>query len=173
MALIDKQRGRTPTFEDFVALPRLLARDVPNEYEDYNGHMNVTGYLRLHDEAAIPFMDLIGMGGAYIASRRLSVFDLQHHIVYLNEVMIGAPIAIHARTFARTNKVIHGQWYLLDLDEGRLANTLEFLTAHVSLETRRTADFPTEVAAGLDAQISLSGGLAWDPLISGALALRI
>jgi len=168
----DKPRSRAPTFDDFVALPRLLARAVPKEYEDFNGHMNVTGFLRLHDEAALPFMRLIEMGDDYITGRRLTIFDLEHHLRYLTEVMIDAPIAIHARTLARSSKVIHGQWYLLDLGQERLANTFEFLSAHVSLVSRRTTEFPDEVAAGLDAQIAQSADLDWDPPISGALTLR-
>ncbi|HDH03605.1 MAG TPA: hypothetical protein ENH15_05110, partial [Actinobacteria bacterium] len=76
MPVTEELSGRAPTFDDLMALPLLLAREVPKEYEDYNGHMNVTGYLCLHDEAALPFMDLIGMGGSYIAERQLSASDL-------------------------------------------------------------------------------------------------
>ena len=67
---------------------------------------------------------------------------------------------------------VTAQWHLLDLDEHRLANTFEFLSAHVSLKTRRTAEFAPEVAAMLDTEIGAADRLAWDAPLSGALRLR-
>lgn len=163
---------REPTFADLRALPLLLERKVPQEYEDFNGHMNISGFMRLHDEASIPFMEKIGMDQGYVAERQLTIFDLEHHLRYYQEVLIGAPIAVHARTFGRTEKLVHGQWYLLDLERGHLSNTFEFVTAHVSLETRRTAPLPAEVAAALDSLIAADARLDWQPPVSGALSLR-
>lgn len=164
--------NRPPEFDDLVALPCYLRRTVPEEYGDANGHMNVTGYLRLHDEAAWPFMADKGMGDDYLRDRRMSIFDLEHHLRYVDEVLVGATVEVRVRTLGRTAKVFHAQWYLLDRDNERLANTFEFLTAHVSLDTRRTTEFSPEVADLLDADIAASDAMDWDAPLSGALRLR-
>jgi len=163
---------RPPTYDDLLDLPLYLKREVPEEYGDFNGHMNITGFLRLHDEAARPFMRAVGMDDVYLEEHRFSIFDLEHHLRYLDEVMVGATVAVRGRTIGRTDKVMHGQWYLLDLHRGRLANTFEFLTAHVSLETRRTTEFAPHVAALLDEEIAASDRLDWAAPLSGALRLR-
>jgi acyl-CoA thioester hydrolase len=68
---------------------------------------------------------------------------------------------------------MHCQWYLLDRDMERVANTFEFLSAHVSLDTRRTVEFPPDVAGAIDSEIEQCAGLDWDPPLSGALRLRL
>lgn len=164
-------RVNLPSFADVSELPSYLETSVPAEYEDANGHMNVTGYLRLHDQAAWPFMAALGMDDAYLADRRSSIFDLEHHLRYVAEMATGDVVRIHGRLIARSAKLLHAQFYLLDRTNEVLSNTLEFVSVHVSLETRRSTPWPDDVAAALDDLIAAHAGLAWDPPVSGALGV--
>ena len=161
-----------PSFEQIRMLPCYLERQVPEEFEDANGHMNVTGYLRLHDEGAWPFMASLGIDSSYIAERKMSLFDLEQHLRYLSEVNVGDRVAVHGRLLDRTEKLMHGLWFLLDLTNNRLSNTFEFVTAHVSLESRRTAPFPPDIAREVTRLMAAHELLAWSPPTSGALGLR-
>ena len=161
-----------PTVEQVTDLPRHLERRVPKEYEDANGHMNISGYLLLHNEASWPFMASLGIDASYLSERRMSLFDVEHHLRYLGEMNPDDRLAVHGRVVDRTDKLLHGMFFLLDLTKHRLANTFEFVSAHVSLDVRRTVPFPAEVAERLDVAIDSQRELAWDAPLSGALGLR-
>ena len=144
---------------------------MPADYEDANGHMNVSGYLLLHDRAAWPFMASLGMDSAYLDEARMSIFDLEHHLRYLSELEVGDRISVHARLIARSDKLLHAQFYLLDRDREVLSNTLEFVSVHVSLATRRSTPWPDTIVANLDAALAEVDSLDWEPPLSGALGI--
>ena len=160
-----------PAIDDMARLPRYLEAPVPAEYEDVNGHLNVTGYLYLHDRAGWEFLSSIGIDEEYRTARGLSFFDLEHHLRYLSEVGTGDHVAIHGRLVARTAKLLHGQFFMLDIGRGVLASTFEFLSIHMSLETRRSIEWPEDVAASLDDLIHGHRALDWQPPLSGAIQL--
>lgn len=165
--------GRTvfPEFTELAALPLYLEAPVPHQFEDANGHLNVTGYLHLHDQAGWEFLRTIGVDADYRTIRKLSFFDLEHHIRYLAEVGRGDHVAVHGRLIGRTAKLLHGQFFMLDTGHRVLSSTFEFLSIHMSLETRRSAPWPDDVAENLDALIGAHTALAWDPPLSGAMGL--
>jgi acyl-CoA thioester hydrolase len=169
--VIDVDRDEYPGVDQLAALPRYLDARVPAEYQDANGHLNVTGYLYLHDQAGWQFLSTVGIDETYRTVRQLSFFDLEHHLRYLSEVGAGDAIAIHGRLVARTAKLLHGQFFMLDLDRGVLASTFEFLSVHMSLETRRSVEWPEDVAGRLDALIRTPAALGWEAPVSGAIRL--
>ena len=161
-----------PTVEQIEALPMFYQSTVPAEYEDANGHLNISGYLVIHNEASWPFMASLGMDRAYVEERRRSIFDLEHHLRYLWEMVTGSPFRVHGSVVARNEKLLHSMFFLVDDATGRLSNTFEFVSAHVSLESRRSEPFPSEVAAAIDRQVALSRSLDWPLPLSGALGLK-
>lgn len=161
-----------PSFADLRALPLLLEREVPESYGDANGHMNVRHYLALNDDAGWGFFARVGIGEDYLTRRQLSFFDSEHHLRYLAELLVGTPVAVHGRLLARSDKALHAQWYVLDLEHDRLANTFEFVTIHVDLTTRRPASIPGDVAGLLDDLLAEHQALPWAAPTSGALGLR-
>ena len=62
--------------------------------------------------------------------------------------------------------------HLLDDSHQRLSFVMEEILLHIDMETRRTAPWPEDVAAGLDRQIAAQADLPWEPDVSGSLQLR-
>ena len=153
-------------------LPLLHQLTVPPEYEDINGHMSVAHHMGIHDQAGLPFFATLGIDERYFSERRLGIMDLEHHLVYLAEVHVGDEVAVHSRVLERSDKVVHGMWFLLNRTRDELANTLEWVSLHVDLEARRATPFSAEVASALDREIEQSRTLDWEPPVCGVMGLR-
>ncbi|KAA1425300.1 thioesterase [Mumia zhuanghuii] len=148
--------------EDMAGIDPILTLTVPPEFEDENGHVNIRHYFDLHARASDPAFEAFGIDDAYREERRLSVFSIEHRIRYLDEVLVGHDVAVYVRMLARSAKIVHGIQLLFDTTTGSLANTLEFVEGHVSLEQRRTVPWADDVAARLDATIA--DGDTWPDL---------
>lgn len=162
-------RPALPTMAQVTALPRLLDTVVTDEHGDANGHLNVTGYLALHDRAAWPWLAGLGLDPSASTDAR-GIMDLEHHLRYLAEVHVGDRVAIHGQLLARARRRVHGIWYLVDLTRDQLANTFEFVSVHVDLDRRRAAAFDADTAELLDAQIAAARS-DWPPPLSGTMGL--
>ncbi len=76
--------------EQITAL-RLMAREtVPADYRDLNNHMNVRYYMAIFDEAGYPLYEMLGLTPDILGPLNGGGFDLEHHLSYLNEVLIAA-----------------------------------------------------------------------------------
>jgi hypothetical protein len=95
-------RPKFPSVEEVRLLPCLLSQEIPAEFEDINGHVNIQHYLGLYDKAGWPFFALLGMDERYFTEGRKGIFDLEHHLFYLAEIHIGDRVSIHGRLLART-----------------------------------------------------------------------
>ncbi|MEM6897880.1 MAG: thioesterase family protein, partial [Pseudomonadota bacterium] len=127
-----------------------VARTVPLDWVDYNGHMNEARYLQAFGDATDRFMEIIGCDAAYIAAG-LSYFTAETHIRHLDEVHAGAEITITTQVLLGAGKKLH-LWH--EMREGaRLLATGEHMLIHVSLETRRGAE-PSAAVAGRLAEIA-------------------
>lgn len=146
-------RRHVPDLELVRSWPLLLDQPAPATHEDANGHVGVVGHMALYDEAAWPWMALLGLdptaGGA-------TLMDLQHHVQYLAEIMVGDDLSVHGSILARDVRRLHGYWAILNRTRDRVAGTLEFLSLHVDLGTRRSADFQPGTGAVIDAQVSVA-----------------
>lgn len=162
-------RFRMPTVSQVLTLPRLLSAKVTDEFEDANGHLNVTGYLALHDQAAWPWLAALDMDPS-TSIRPHGLMDLEHHLRYLAEVHVGDQVAVHGQFLERSERRIHGLWYLVNMTRHQLSNTLEFVSVHVDLDRRSAADFGDETSAALDIQIG-DTIRDWPPPVSGTMGL--
>lgn len=158
-----------PTLAETMGLPLLLEAVVTDEHEDANGHLNVIGYLALHDQAGWPWLRTLGIDPSS-SHRPRGIMDLEHHLRYLNEVHVHDHVAIHGQLLERTQRRVHGIWYLVNRTREQLANTLEFVCVHVDLDQRRAAPFDPDTAAALDSQIA-DAARDWSPPVSGTMGL--
>ena len=123
-----------------------VARAVPLDWTDYNGHMNEARYLQAFGDATDKFMALVGCDADYIASGG-SYFTAETHIRHLDEVHAGARIRVDTHCLLGEGKkmhLFHRMW------EGeRLLATGEHMLIHVSLSTRRASEPDARVAGPL------------------------
>ena len=145
---------------------------IPSHYIDRNGHMNVRHYIGIFDDCGTPTLVRQGLPLEWLTAHHRGVMDVENHIRFLHEVMEGEEVTVHARLIGRTEKALHWMEFLVNNTRANLAATLEMLTVHVDLVTRRATAWRAEAAAALDAQIATDGALPWAAPVSGCIALR-
>jgi acyl-CoA thioester hydrolase len=159
-----------PTFEQVVELPSLMEKIIPPEWQDLNGHVNVRHYLELYDAASWPMLAAIGLDETTFLDRRQGLFDLEHHLWYLDELHVGDTVTVHWRFISRTVKRFHGVMFVVNRTRQRLASTFEYVSSGADLDARRTAPLPAEFAAQLDRLIAEHARLAWPAPVCGVMA---
>ncbi len=156
--------------DDVLALPRAHQLVVPPEYEDENGHMNVRWYMSIFDDAGYTLIQWIGLTMDYHAQHHTGGFDLEHHLHYLNEVRIGDTVAVYGRLIGRSAKRLHYMMFMVNETAGKLAATFECVNAFADLSQRRTAPYPPEVSAKIDALLAEHNALPWSAPTCGVMS---
>ena len=142
------------SLDQLAPLPMVYRAMIPPAYEDRNGHMNVRWYLALYDEAGDAMYPMLGLTADYFAASGMGGFDLEHHLWYAAEVHVGDNVVITARILARNSKLMHYMMFMVNETRGVLSSIFECVHAHADLTARRTAPFPAQVAAKIDAFIA-------------------
>ncbi len=146
-----------------------VARAVPLDWTDYNGHMNEARYLQAFGDATDRFMEIIGCDADYIASGG-SYFTAETHIRHLDEVHAGAKIRIETQVITGEGKKLHLFHQMFESD--RLLATGEHMLIHVSLETRRASEPAPQIAARLAEIATVHAGLPRPDGAGAAIAAR-
>ncbi|NLX08433.1 MAG: thioesterase [Chloroflexi bacterium] len=157
------------SLEKITALPLVYRVTIPPEYEDENGHMNIRWYLAVFDDAGYPFAASLGITPEYHRQHRTGGFDLEHHIHYLREVMIGDTVAVYIRLVGQTPKRIHYLMFMVNETRGTLASIFECINSFADMTVRRTAPYPPEIAARLEALLAQHQALDWEPPVCGVM----
>ena len=160
-----------PTAAEVRQLPILTKQLIPPEWEDQNGHVNVQFYLALYEMSGWPLLESLGIDRSYFEERRLGIFDLEHHIRYLNELHVGDAVTLHGRMLSRNDKRMHGMLFIVNDERHVLAATLEYVASSANLLERRTDAFPGDVAERLDALIEADRQLSWPAPVCGVMSV--
>ena len=158
-----------PTPEQVRQLPELVRVRVPQEWEDLNGHVNVKHHLTMYDLTSDPLLELLGISEEWVRTQRVGLFDLEHHIWFLNEVHVGEEVSLFLSFTARNEKRVQGHVFLLNVTHERLASVVEFVSAAADLDARRTVPLPAVNAT--DAVVS--DGRPSNPLRSTNTSLYV
>jgi acyl-CoA thioester hydrolase len=153
--------------------PVCLRRTIPTEYLDLNHHMNMRWYVALFDDAGDTLHDHLGLTREFRQASGTGTMDLEHHTWFINEVMAGSQIGVYARMVARSAKMIHYLMFMVNESTGKVAAHFECVNALVDLRARKTAPYPAEILARIDAMLAEQSRLAWAPPISGAMRVAI
>jgi acyl-CoA thioesterase FadM len=158
-----------PDIDQVRTLPAYFEMEVPDDYIDPNGHMNITKYFELGAWAPWERLGDFGAGLSYIGERQLSFFTVEHHIRYLGELRLGERFSVRPAFVGRTGKALHAIAFVVDEEHGRVACSMEIMYVHVSMESRRAVTVPDDVAAALDDEIAER---AWAAEVATGLTLR-
>jgi acyl-CoA thioester hydrolase len=118
---------------------------------DYNGHLNMAYYNVLFDRGIDQLWLAFGIGPDYLKTRNGSTFTAECHVRYLREIHLGDPVQVSIHVIAADEKRIHTFEELRHATEGWISATSENMTLHVDMATRKTAPFPPDIAARIDA----------------------
>jgi len=66
-----------------MSWPVFYETRVEREWVDYNGHMNVAYYVLVFDRGTDGLLDRLGLGGAYHAATRRTIYVVEAHVAYL------------------------------------------------------------------------------------------
>lgn len=157
---------------DFAAPFRSGAMSVADDWIDYNGHMNVAYYLVLLDRCVDEAFEELGMGPEYVTRENASFFTVEIHINYLRELPPRAPVIATLQLLAHDEKRIRAWLELHHAEEGYLSASCEQLFLHVDMTTRRTAPFPDQVMAKINAMSSAHAALPWPERAGRAITLK-
>ena len=116
---------------------------VLDEWIDYNGHLSEPYYVLVLGHATDAVMDEVGIDATFRAAEDASLFTVEAHVRYLDQVGPGVELETRSEVVGATGKLLwiwHELWV-----EGRLRATEEVLGVHVV--GGRSAPFPDDVTA--------------------------
>ncbi|MFI6359703.1 thioesterase family protein [Streptomyces sp. NPDC050743] len=145
-----------------MSRPRLplFLETVRPEWVDYNGHMSEAFYVLVFGFATDTLMERTGMDAAYRKDTGCSMYTVESHVCYLQDVPVGAQLAVQTRVLGAVGKKarLTHEMYLVPDDPaaepepgaGPIA-TIELLALHVDQQAGRATPFPDAVLERLTA----------------------
>jgi acyl-CoA thioester hydrolase len=124
---------------------------IEPQWIDYNGHLNMAYYNVMFDRAIDELWLKLGIGPGYMKARHGSTFTAECHVRYLREVHLGDPVQVSILLVAADEKRLHTFEELRHASEGWLSATSENMTIHIDMNARKTAPFPPDIHARIEA----------------------
>ncbi|MEV8314323.1 thioesterase family protein [Streptomyces sp. NPDC059900] len=131
----------------------LFHRTVRPEWIDYNGHMSEAFYVLVFGYATDAMMIETGLHAGYRESTGCSLYTVEAHIRYLDDVAEGAHLAVRTRILgadAKKARFTH-ELYVVEEPDTDIAPdatpvaTTELLAIHVDQNAGRSTPFPDEI----------------------------
>ena len=132
---------------------------VQPEWIDANQHMTALAYPNLFHPQTGALFRAIGIDSTYMADRKLAIFQREFRLGYDRELLLGDPIEIRSYLVAHDAKRVHHFHELWHTGHRYRAAFVEYMSLHIDLATRRTAPFPVDVMARLDALAAAFAGV--------------
>lgn len=118
---------------------------------DYNGHMNVAYYLLIFDHATDALWDKIGLGPKYRDRTECSTFAVECHMNWIAEALEGDRLRCTTQLLGCDEKRMHYFHHMYHGGDGHLVATIELMSLHVDLGTRKVCPLPDPVQSELAA----------------------
>ena len=122
----------------------LKTEKVIKEWTDYNGHMNMSYYILIFDNAAEVMLTKFKMGGDSAQNDKKSTFAVETHTTYDQEVKLGEEVEVHLTYLDHDKKRIHYRVSMFHKEKKYLAATTEVLSLYIDLNRRKVAEFEPE-----------------------------
>jgi acyl-CoA thioester hydrolase len=87
--------------------PPVYRCDIDPQWIDYNGHLRDAYYTLVFSQAIDALMDEAGLDSAYRTATGCTLFTLELHVHYLNEVKANDSISVSARALGVDAKRLH------------------------------------------------------------------
>jgi acyl-CoA thioester hydrolase len=127
---------------------------------DYNGHLNMAYYNVMFDRAIDELWLKLGIGPGYMKKRHGSTFTAECHVRYLREIHLGDPVQVSILLVGADEKRLHTFEELRHATEGWLSATSENMTIHIDMTARKTAPFPPDIRARVQALTNAHSAIA-------------
>ncbi|MEL6584708.1 MAG: thioesterase family protein [Pseudomonadota bacterium] len=149
------------------------SRQVPPEWIDYNGHMNVAYYTMAVDQAIDVFLEAeLGLGESRAARVRQGPYALQSGIRFLDEMLEGEGFFVRIQLIDHDAKRLHIFCELVRERDSVIAATVEQLLMNVDLKERRSALYPAWGQARLAAMLKDHSALGPPDALGAEIGIR-
>ena len=118
---------------------------VRDDWIDYNGHLSEAFYVLVLGHATDEVMSVVGLGPDYRSSAGASLFTVEAHIRYLDQVSAGERLEVRSWVIGASSKLLWIWHELYAADT--LRATEEILGLHVAGDPPAAVPFPDSVAA--------------------------
>lgn len=122
---------------------------VPPEWIDINGHMNVAYYSLAFDQGIDALWIKFGITAEHIRDNQSSTFAVESHMLYQRELKLADPYIVTSQILAFDQKRIHQLQRMYHATAGYLAATAEWMSLHVNMTSRRVAPWPDNILQGI------------------------
>jgi acyl-CoA thioester hydrolase len=129
-----------------------LYRTIRDEWIDYNGHLNEAYYVLLFSEAVDAIMNEVGMDVDYRHRTGCSLFTVESHVRYLDQILPKSEVQIDNYVIAVDSKKIV-TWHEIRVD-GTLRATEEALGLHVDVGASKSTAFPEDIRRRLSQHLT-------------------
>jgi len=133
-----------------VELPR-TALTVDPAWIDLYGHMNAARYVGVFDHTGYQLLDSLGVGESYTHASHCGIYTVDIAVNYRRELLAGDPLELRLRVLGADTKRLLCLMELFQTRDNYLAATMEQLSVHVNLDTRRSQAFPDSIVQTLQA----------------------
>lgn len=147
--------------------------DIPSEWTDRNGHMNVAYYVAAFDRATDALYDALGIGWSYLDRTARSIFTLSMNVDYLGEVFAGDAVRIVSRLIDFDHKRVHYFHEMYHASTSNVVATNELLAMHVNMTERRSEPFPPDVQMLLGEVKAAHAALPLPPQFGRKIRIRV
>jgi acyl-CoA thioester hydrolase len=155
-----------------VAGVTLYETPILPEWIDYNGHVRDAYYGVIASSACDALMDRVGLDAAYRARTHCTLYTLEMHVHYLNEVKSTERVTVAVSILGADAKRLHAGFTLTTAPGAPVAATVEMMLLHVQQGAKPgSAAFPPEVTARIASLAAAAPAADFGPG-SRALALR-
>jgi acyl-CoA thioester hydrolase len=121
--------------------------EVRDEWIDYNGHLSEAYYVLVLGHATDEVMASVGLGPDYREATGASLFTVEAHVRYLDQVSGSDQLEVRSWVIGATSKLLwiwHELWVA-----GTLRATEEVLGVHVDSDAS-SSPFPDDVRARIE-----------------------
>src|ERR1700689_640438 len=144
---------------------------IEPQWIDYNGHLNMAYYNVMFDRAIDELWLKLGIGPGYMKARNGSTFTAECHVRYLREIHLGDPVQVSILLVGADQKRLHAFEEFRPASEGCLSATSENMTIHIDMAARKTAPFPPDIRARVQALANAHTAIARPEAIGRKIAM--
>ncbi len=127
---------------------RLYEVTVPDEWVDYNGHMNDSRFFQVTSEAGDRIMRFIGVDDEYLTHS--SYYTVESHMNFGAQAMAGDRLYATVQLLSHDTKRLHHFTSIHRADDDAVVATAEHLMLHVDTVAGKSSPASAELLANLD-----------------------
>ena len=151
----------------------LYRTEVKPEWVDYNGHMSEAFYVLVFGFASDELYERIGLGAQAREAGKVSVYTVEAHIAYLQEIAQGEPLRVTTRVLDFDSKRMHALHTMYHGDDPEVLATEELMLLHVQTAPEvRTAPFAPDAESQIRALYEAQAGLDWPRYAGRSIGIK-